>query len=153
MYLRDSEERHNISLMPDMLSPVLEVLPTRVRRNYRGGALLEQWTGEGAGIDGNCPEDWIASTTAAINPGLPFVADEGLTMTRTQTGCVYSLSHLLSANPAFYLGEDHLHIRGADLGFLAKLLDSAIRLHVQAHPTAALPGATLDHGMGNWRLT
>lgn len=122
--------------MASIFSPVLEILPTRVRRNYRGGALLEQWTRTGNGRDGDQPEDWIASTTCALNPGLPPIANEGITMARTQHQEISSLAALIAAAPACYLGEDHLRACGFHLGFLAKLLDSSIRLHVQAHPTA-----------------
>ncbi len=122
--------------MSSILSPVLEILPTRVRRNYRGGALLEQWTHTGNGRDGDQPEDWIASTTGALNPGLSPMANEGITMTRTLHQEISPLADLLAAEPVYYLGTDHLRACGPHLGFLAKLLDSAIRLHVQAHPTA-----------------
>lgn len=116
--------------------PFLNVLPTRVRRNYAGGSLLESWCGGGGGGDGDQPEDWIASTTAAVNPGLPERLDEGLTRVQLPDGTTTTLAHLVQENPAYYLGNTHLANYGAELGFLAKLLDSAMRLHVQAHPTA-----------------
>jgi len=55
---------------------------------------------------------------------------------RLPDGRSASLAQLLKESPQYYLGEVHFRDRGAALGFLAKLLDSAIRLHVQAHPTA-----------------
>lgn len=91
----------------------------RVRRGYRGGALLETLAGRPA-VDADRPEDWIASTTRAVNPGLPPEADEGLTPLTAPDGSRTTLAAVLA---------------GRELGFLAKLLDSAMRLHVQAHPT------------------
>ncbi len=116
-------------------NPVLEILPTRVRRNYTGGALLDWWEGGELGEDGDRPEDWFGSTTAAVNIGLPEIADEGITRIH-RGGGVIALTEVLAANPDYYLGEAHQGARGLELGFLAKLLDSAIRLHVQAHPTS-----------------
>jgi mannose-6-phosphate isomerase len=52
-------------------------------------------------------------------------------MDGTQT----TLAALLAAEPRRVLGDEHIATHGHDLGFLAKLLDSAMRLHVQAHPT------------------
>ena len=123
------------SRMSENKPPFLEILPNRVRRNYTGGALLETWCGR-EGQDDNRPEDWIASTTEAVNPGLLALAGEGLTAVRLPDGRTASLAQLLEQAPQYYLGEEHFRHRGAALGFLGKLLDSAIRLHVQAHPTA-----------------
>lgn len=120
----------------DRFPPFLEVVPNRVRRNYAGGALLEAWCGHPPGRDGDRPEDWIASTTAAINPGLPAIEEEGLTCVKLPDGTTAVLAHLLQDQPDYYLGQAHFRHRGPGLGFLAKLLDSAMRLHVQAHPTA-----------------
>lgn len=119
------------------LPQILEVLPTRVRRNYGGGALLESWTQVDGQGDGNQPEDWIASTVPAVNPSLPRVSDEGLTRVCRPGGKPGLLAHWLAREPEYFLGQPHLDSRGVELGFLAKLLDSSIRLHVQAHPTAA----------------
>lgn len=120
-------------LHPRLLAPVL---PTRVRRNYRGGRLLDEIEGLPRPADSNRPESWIASTTRAVNAGMTPVADEGLTRVGLPGGGETTLPALLASAPEFYLGSAHVTARGTQLGFLAKLLDSAIRLHVQAHPTA-----------------
>lgn len=117
--------------------PFFEVLPTRVRRNYTGGALLERWTAGGPGADGDQPEDWIASTTEAKNPGLPPRAAEGLTRLRPPGGAESDLRTAIARDPGYHLGEAHVRSQGNEIGFLAKILDSSIRLHIQAHPTAA----------------
>ncbi|QYY35047.1 class I mannose-6-phosphate isomerase [Ruficoccus sp. ZRK36] len=122
--------------MSTSVPPFLQILTNRVRRNYTGGALLEQWTGEGNGGDDERPEDWIASTVRAVNPGLGEIKDEGLTRVRLPDGGERILADLLAEQPDDFLGERHVENTGHELGFLAKLLDSAIRLHVQAHPTA-----------------
>lgn len=118
------------------LPPFLEILATRVRRNYTGGALLDRWSGNASPTDGDQPEDWIASTVPAVNPGLPAVSQEGLTLVRAPGAEIQTLPTALAAEPDYYLGSTHRESRGLELGFLAKLLDSSMRLHVQAHPTA-----------------
>lgn len=117
--------------------PFFEVLPTRVRRNYTGGALLERWTDTGPGADGDRPEDWIASTTEAKNPGLAPRAAEGITRVRAPGDTESDLRTEIARDPAYHLGASHVRTQGNEIGFLAKILDSSIRLHIQAHPTAA----------------
>ena len=56
---------------------ILEILSSRVRRNYSGGVLLDELEGETHPADGDRPEDWIASTTEARNPGLLVDPGEG----------------------------------------------------------------------------
>jgi len=135
---------------PDSSPPFLRALPNRVRRNYGGGALLEQWCGSRKGADGDQPEDWIASTTCAVNPGLLPRDGEGLTRVGLPDGTLAVLANLCRENPGWYLGEAHFQDRGAELGFLAKLLDSAMRLHVQAHPTAAFARQHLGSRYGKF---
>jgi mannose-6-phosphate isomerase len=134
----------------NILAPFWEILPARVRRNYHGGALLSAFNGGAAERDGDCPEDWIASAVVARNPGRPPVPDEGLTRVRSAHGEIRLLASLLEAEPAYCLGESHWHKRGAELGFLAKLLDSSMRLHVQAHPSAAFSQRHLNSRYGKF---
>src|SRR5439155_2332873 len=47
---------------------VHRVRPARVYRFYRGGAMIDRLRGEPE-RDGEFPEDWVASVTAARNPG------------------------------------------------------------------------------------
>lgn len=119
-----------------MRIPLLPLLPNRVRRNYAGGRELDRLEGRAAPADGPRPEDWLASTTQAINRGMPEVAAEGLGRGRDPaTGEVCSVAELFREHGEFYLGRAHLEKLGPNLGFLAKLLDSSMRLHTQAHPT------------------
>jgi mannose-6-phosphate isomerase len=116
---------------------IIPLLPNRVRRNYRGGYLLDQLDDRPVPGDGDRPEDWLASTVPAINPGLPSIPDEGLARVRANDDKIVPLRELFEKEPEFYLGERHVRRLGGQPGFLAKLLDSSMRLHVQAHPTAA----------------
>lgn len=127
--------------------PLLSLSPNRVRRNYTGGATLDALAGIACPADGNRPEDWIASTTRAVNPGLPPVPDEGLSQVSGPDGTPRLLTALFDAEPEYYLGPDHLARVGKQPGFLAKLLDSSIRLHVQAHPTASF---AREHMNSRW---
>jgi len=129
-------------------APFLEILPTRVRRGYTGGAQLERWTGEGARRDGYRPEDWIASTTEARNPGMEAIPGEGITRVRRPDGVVSDLRAEIAGDPGYHLGAAHGMARGRELGFLAKILDASIRLHIQAHPTAAFAQSHLQSRYG-----
>ncbi len=120
-----------------MLPSLIPLLPNRVRRNYRGGYLLDKLENNPSPSDGNRPEDWLASTVQAINPGLSVIPDEGLALIQTPSGEKIQLQELLKREPGYYFGAPHVERSGIQLGFLAKLLDSSMRLHVQAHPTTA----------------
>jgi Phosphomannose isomerase len=118
-----------------MKADLLELLPNRVRRNYAGGALLDRLEGRASARDGDRPEDWLASTTPAINRGMPEIADEGIGRVRGVDGATHLVTELFARHGEHYLGAHHLARIGPRLGFLAKLLDSSMRLHTQVHPT------------------
>lgn len=124
------------------MSNLLPFLPNRVWRSYQGGAVLDQLEGRENPVDSHFPEDWIGSTTAAINPG-ERPADEGLARIDTPGAPVFS--DLIRDNPVAMLGERHVNTHGAEPRLLVKLLDSAVRLHFQAHPTARF---ARSHGLG-----
>jgi mannose-6-phosphate isomerase len=115
-----------------------EPLPqTRVYRFYSGGALLEQFRG-GAGEDSDHPEDWVGSVTDARNPGRE-VPEEGLT--KLEDGRL--LRDVIAADPVAWLGD------GVETtGVLIKLLDSAERLPVHAHPDRAFARRHLGSDYG-----
>jgi mannose-6-phosphate isomerase len=97
------------------------VLPTRVYRFYRGGALIDRLRGEPE-ADNEFPEDWVGSVVAANNPGRdePFAG----------------LSHLEDGR----LLRDAIADERAAWGtpnLLVKLLDPVERLPVHAHPDRA----------------
>lgn len=120
----------------ELCPPLLELPANRTRRNYRGGLLLDQLRGQSPAQDNNQPEDWIASTVEARNPGLDPVPHEGLATVRIQDQ-TFLLRDLFKRYGEHYLGPAHVRSLGPQLGFLMKLLDASMRLHVQAHPTAA----------------
>lgn len=131
-----------------MKIPLLTLPPNRVRRNYRGGSTLDRLSGAVAINDGPQPEDWIASTTRAVNPGLPPEPDEGISRVAIQGRDQVLLTDLFAEDPEYYFGASHVARIGAQPGFLVKLLDSSIRLHVQAHPTAAFAREHLNSPWG-----
>jgi mannose-6-phosphate isomerase len=119
------------------MPPILMSLPpNRVRRNYRGGLLLDRMENAPHPADSDRPEDWIASTVRASNPGMPEILDEGLATVPTPPGGMATVQEIFALAPGHFLGPRHVERIGTVLGFLVKLLDSAMRLHVQAHPTA-----------------
>lgn len=109
--------------------PILKMEKNRVRRNYTGGALLNRYAGLEE-IDDEKPEEWLCSTVEASNPGLPEIPMEGLSWSIIE-GEKYLFKEILESNPEYYLGAGEYK----PLTFLAKWLDSSIRLHMQAHPT------------------
>lgn len=118
------------------------LLPTRVYRFYRGGALLGRLRGE-SGEDGSFPEEWIGSVTPARNPGRDD-PEEGLS--RLADGRV--LRDAVEADPIAWLGEEHVARFGTSTGLLVKLLDAAERLPVHAHPDRAFARKALDSPFG-----
>ena len=117
-----------------MKQALFKLPPNRVRRNYRGGAGIDKLHGLCQCVDTDRPEEWIGSLTEAVNPGLPTVPGEGLCRVETETGTRF-LRDVLDDDPAFYLGKDVRPDGTWQLSFLFKILDSAMRLHVQVHPT------------------
>lgn len=118
------------------------LLPTRVYRFYRGGALLGRLRGERE-EDGFFPEDWIGSATPARNPGRDD-PEEGLS--RLADGRV--LRDVVEADPIVWLGEEHVARFGTSTGLLVKLLDAAERLPVHAHPDRAFAREAFDSPFG-----
>jgi len=132
--------------------PLISLLPNRVRRHYLGGYLLDQLENHPAPGDGNCPEDWLASTVPAVNPGLPAVPDEGLAYVQTSSDECIRLQSLLEEDPVYYFGKPHVERLGAQPGFLAKLLDSSMRLHTQAHPSTDFARKYLNSPWGKLEI-
>lgn len=123
---------------------VIELPENRVRRNYRGGKGIDLLRRKASASDGERPEEWIASLVEANNPGLDPIPGEGLT--RLLSGRY--LSALIDRDPAYYLGERFTKRGKRDFGFLVKILDSSMRLHIQAHPTAEFAKKYLNSDYG-----
>lgn len=98
----------------------------RVFRVYTGGKLFADFFGDDS-TDGNYPEEWVASSVHALNEGS---TDEYEGISKIEGAGLY-LSEALEKYRSEMLGERE------DIGILTKILDSAIRLPVQAHPDKA----------------
>jgi mannose-6-phosphate isomerase len=124
---REVEEWQRLIQHPLLLTP------NRVFRSYTGGALLEALQGEADPKDAHFPEEWVGSTTATRLLGRP--RDEGLSRVVAADGRTVLLQTLLESFPEAMLGEAHIAHYGKHLGVLCKLLDAAMRLSIQTHPT------------------
>ncbi len=106
--------------------------PNRVWRSYTGGLLLDRIEGRESPTDSHFPEDWVGSATRAINPGRE---DEGIGTARGADGRSIRMDALYGDAPEAALGDEHVAAFGAQPQLLVKLLDSAVRLQMQAHPS------------------
>lgn len=120
--------------------------PNRVWRTYLGGRTLDSLAGAASASDTHFPEDWIASTTRALNPGRETIS-EGVSPVVVAAE-KRDLATLLASDPDYFLGQQHQARFGARPMLLVKFLDSAIRLHFQVHPTADFARRLLNSTSG-----
>lgn len=118
--------------MPQFQTNLLKVGETRVWRTYVGGQRIDEWHGRPRQENGHFPEDWIASTVLAVNPGRESTS-EGLSRVLNLPGQPV-LKALFEADPAAWFGELHAHRLGSTLGMLIKIIDAGERLTIQVHP-------------------
>lgn len=111
----------------------IKLASARAWRTYLGGKMLDEFYGVTQAKDSHFPEEWIMSVVSARNAGREAMQDEGLSMIAGATPPV-SLKSLITANPAGFLGKEHVACFGENTGVLVKLIDAAERLTVQAHP-------------------
>jgi mannose-6-phosphate isomerase len=79
------------------------------------------------------------------------VAHEGLSTVCNGdggSGKAVLLKELFELDPLHFLGEAHVNVHGTNPGFLVKLLDSATRLNLQAHPTREFARTRLNSPYG-----
>lgn len=117
-----------------------------VWRVYTGGKLFRELRGSPHPADSYYPEEWVASMTRADNPprdGRPAL--EGLSVIR---GSEVPFSLLVELFPQEILGADHFAAFGPATQVLAKFLDSAVRLPIQAHPDDELARRYFDSPVG-----
>ncbi|NND07178.1 MAG: mannose-6-phosphate isomerase [Saprospiraceae bacterium] len=126
---------------------LFKLSPNRVWRTYPGGRVLDERQGLDNPKDTQYPEDWVASTTKAVNKGREGKKNEGLSVVSVG-GERHLLRDLISEAPDEMVGEAHFQKYGAHTRFLLKFLDSAIRLHLQAHPTVAFSKKHLQADAG-----
>ncbi len=127
--------------MPQKLDQPIFFQRNRVRRVYTGGKLFHGFFGDEA-EDSYFPEEWIASSvlarnreSAAEHEGVSLLEEGGERFDR-----------LLSEHPKELLGSRE------EVGILVKILDSAIRLPIQAHPTKAFAKAHFDSPHGKTEM-
>lgn len=111
-------------------------VPCRVWRTYKGGAEIDRFEGSDDPSDGSFPEDWIGSTVKANNPGRENII-EGYSeiCSPVDPDAKIGFKDYLSISGREALGEQHFAIYGSNPGLLVKLLDSVLRLPIQAHPS------------------
>lgn len=109
----------------------------RVFRVYTGGMLFHDFFGDKP-KDGSYPEEWIASSVRALNRDSSD-PHEGVSRIK-DSDCYFD--ELLAGQKEKLLGERD------SLGILVKVLDSAIRLPVQAHPDKAFSKAHFNSEFG-----
>ena len=129
--------------MPDHRGKLILLPPNRVWRTYPGGKTLDQLAHASFPADSHLAEDWIASTTRAVNP--PDAARSTHPQRTTPAGIsqvrighdptLHDLAQLLQSDPDYFLGSAHVRKYGAQPQLLVKFLDSGTRLHFQVHPT------------------
>lgn len=109
----------------------------RVGRIYTGGKLFADFFGD-APEDNFLPEEWVCSTVRALNEG-STIENEGLSTVR---GTDILFADLFRDYPREMIGD-----RSA-FSVLVKLLDSAVRLPIQAHPDRAYSEKYLNSSFG-----
>lgn len=114
---------------------ILKLLSNRVVRSYTGGKLIEEWQDLDNPKDNNKPEEWLASIVEARNKN--HIPNEGLSKVLLPDGTTAKLIDLINADPEEFLGEDHVAKYGKHTAVLTKVLDAAVRLSIQVHPTKA----------------
>ena len=124
---------------------IIQILPTRVFRIYRGGYLLEKFRGIKNPQDSDYPEDWILSTVRAIQPY--GISEESISKIKTIQG-IDNLEVLIKHFPEDILGKDYVEKFGNSLNLLVKLLDSSIRLPLQVHPSKIFSRKYLNSDFG-----
>ncbi|MDF7800120.1 hypothetical protein P4C99_11645 [Pontiellaceae bacterium B1224] len=117
-----------------MTNEPIQLSPTYAWRGYLGGAELRTFRNEPGTTDDHFPEDWLASTVRARNGENQQSADEGLSKVMVD-GEAMLLTDLIAMNPQWFWGKQTPPVGAlGQTGVLIKLLDSSVRLHLQAHP-------------------
>ncbi|MGG3561586.1 type I phosphomannose isomerase catalytic subunit [Neobacillus rhizosphaerae] len=117
----------------DGTSPI-KLNPTRSWRTYLGGKLIDGLYGNLDPKDSHYPEEWMMSIISTNrNTDREHIQDEGLSKLDVP-GVDMSLKALIEKNPEAFLGKKQVEKFGNETGVLVKLIDTAERLIMQAHP-------------------
>ena len=130
----------------DYKNRLIELPQNRVWRSYQGGRILDKLAGKKNPGDSHYPEDWIGSVTTARNPHSEH-EHEGISTVRVN-GHSALFTDLIAQDPDYFLGSEHVERFGRQPMVLVKLLDSAVRLQFQVHPTAEFAQMHLDSNSG-----
>lgn len=130
----------------DYKNRLIELLQNRVWRSYQGGRILDEIAGKDDPHDSHYPEDWIGSVTRARNPHCQC-EHEGISKVQVN-GQSALFTDLIARDPDYFLGSEHVARFGHQPMVLVKLLDSAVRLQLQVHPTADFAREHLDSNSG-----
>ncbi len=122
--------------------------PNRVWRTYLGGKLLDEIEGKEDAKDTHFPEDWIASTVNAVNPGREDIKKEGISFIYDEKGKKLFFDEILELYGEELLGKEYIKKNGKRINILVKLLDPSIRLHFQVHPTREFSKKYLNSNNG-----
>ncbi len=123
---------------------LIRLPPNRVWRTYPGGRTLDQLAGVAEPADTHLAEDWIASTTRAVNPpgarpstpSAQPAPPPGVSQVLVgHDSSPRDFAVLLASDPDYFLGAEHAKKFGPQPQLLVKFLDSGTRLHFQVHPT------------------
>ena len=125
---------------------MIELPQNRVWRSYQGGRILDELIGKENPRDSHYPEDWIGSVTPAHNPQGQD-KEEGISTVHVD-GQSLLFTDLIAGDPEYFLGKDHVARFGQQPMVLVKLIDSAVRLQFQVHPTAEFAREHLDSNSG-----
>ena len=125
---------------------IIELPQNRVWRSYQGGRILDELVGKAEPCDSHFPEDWIGSVTAASNPDSQNEL-EGISKIQIDDQALL-LPELIAKDPDYFLGADHVARFGQQPMLLIKFLDAAVRLQLQAHPTADFAKQYLESNSG-----
>jgi len=120
--------------------------PNRVWRSYTGGKILDEMEQKSEPEDSHFPEDWIGSTTQAVNPDRNNTV-EGISYASVGDETI-RFDELIALDPSYFLGKQHTEVFDSNPMLLVKFLDSSVRLHFQAHPTAEFAREHLDSNHG-----
>ena len=120
--------------MDKLLDLPLRLSPNRVYRFYRGGAQIDAFRGAADPADTEFPEDWVGSTTPAVNPPEHTWDGEGLSTVEVD-GRSWTIAELLAQEPELVAGREIVARYGPTTALLVKLLDAGSRLPIHGHPT------------------
>ena len=135
-----------MELMMNYLNKLVRFTSNRVWRTYTGGKVLDELEQKATPQDTHFPEDWIGSTTQAVNPNRDHIV-EGVSHAIVGDDTI-RFDELIALDPNYFLGEEHTKAFELNPMLLVKFLDSSVRLHFQAHPTAGFAREHLNSNHG-----